>query len=78
MATIKGTITDRTSGQPAACTVHVLSSDGSFVHPDGAVLKVGPGTPAFYCDGAFEVKVPTGGVRVLVERGTEYVPLERR
>ena len=47
MATIKRTITDRTSGQPAACTVHVPSSDG-------------------------------GGVRVLVERGTEYVPLERR
>ena len=77
MATIKGAITDQKSGQPAACTVHVLSSNGSFIHPDGAVLKVGPGTPAFYCDGSFEVTVPTGGVRVLVERGTEYVPLER-
>lgn len=39
MATIKGTITDRKSGKPAACTVHVLSSDGGFAHPDGAVLK---------------------------------------
>ena len=77
MATIRGVITDATSGQPAACTVHVLSADGRFVHPEGAVLKVGPGTPAFYCAGSFEVTVPTGGVRVLVERGTEYVPLER-
>ena len=77
MATIRGVITDATSGAPAACTVHVLSADGRFVHPDGAVLKVGPGTPAFYCAGSFEVTVPTGGVRVLVERGTEYVPLER-
>ena len=77
MATIRGVITDATSGEPAACTVHVLSADGRFVHPEGAVLKVGPGTPAFYCAGSFEVSVPTGGVRVLVERGTEYVPLER-
>ena len=77
MATIRGTITDGTSGEPAACTVHVLSADGRFIHPEGAVLKVGPGTPAFYCAGSFEVSVPTGGVRVLVERGTEYVPLER-
>lgn len=30
MAKIRGTVTDRTSGAPAACTVHVLSSDGSF------------------------------------------------
>ncbi len=30
MATIRGTVTDRTSGEPAACTVHVLSSDGDF------------------------------------------------
>ena len=77
MATIRGVITDTTSGEPAGCTVHVLSADGRFVHPEGAVLKVGPGTPAFYCAGSFEVTVPTGGVRVLVERGTEYVPLER-
>lgn len=40
MATIKGTITDRTSGQPAACTVHVLS-DGSFVHPHGRAFFAG-------------------------------------
>ena len=77
MATIKGVITDQTSDELAPCTVHVLSADGTFVHPDGSVLKVGPGTPAFYCDGSFEVTVPTGGVRVLVERGTEYEPLER-
>ena len=27
MATIRGTVTGRPSGEPAACTVHVLSSD---------------------------------------------------
>lgn len=39
MAKINGVITDGTSGAPAACTVHVLSSNGSFIHPDGAVVR---------------------------------------
>ncbi len=77
MATIKGFISDTTTGDRVAAKVHVLTSNGRFVHPPDAVLKVGPGTPFFYCDGEFEVKVPVGGVRVLVERGTEYVPLQR-
>lgn len=41
MATIRGTITDRTSGEPAARTVHALASDGSFVHPDGLEARRG-------------------------------------
>jgi hypothetical protein len=38
------------------------------------VLKVGTGDPFFYSEGAFEVNVPRGRTRVVVERGTEYVP----
>jgi hypothetical protein len=77
MAILKGRIRDAVSGAPREAKVHVLSSSGRFVHPPDAVLKVGPGHPFFYCEGEFEVQVPVGGVRVRVERGTEYRPLER-
>jgi hypothetical protein len=77
VANVKGIISDATTGERMAAKVHVLTSNGRFVSPPEAVLKVGPDVPFFYCDGEFEVKAPTGGVRVLVERGTEYVPLQR-
>lgn len=77
MARIAGRIRDGATGAVVPARVQVLTSAGRFVHPPGAVLKVGPGHPFFYCDGTFDVAVPVGGVRVRVERGTEYVPLER-
>ena len=46
------------------------------VQPSDAILKVGPGVPFFYSDGAFEVEVGRGLTRVLVERGTEYIPAQ--
>lgn len=77
MAIIRGRITDAVTGALSPAKVYVLTSQGRFVHPREAVLKVGPGHPFFYCDGEFEVSAPVAGVRVRVERGTEYVPLER-
>jgi hypothetical protein len=77
MATVNGRITEAVTGDLRAATVQVLTSSGRLASPRDAVLKVGPGSPYFYCDGLFEVDVPVGGVRVRVERGTEYVPLER-
>jgi hypothetical protein len=76
MAVIRGRITEAATGAVKAAKVQVLTSQGHFARPPDAVLKVGPGHPFFYCDGEFEVNAPVGGVRVCVERGTEYVPLE--
>ena len=78
MATIRGVITDQASGQPRrlhrACAV--IERD---VHPSGrrGCSRWDPAPRRSTAAGSFEVTVPTGGVRVLVERGTEYVPLER-
>ena len=75
MAQIKGIIRDGVSGERVAAKVHVLGSGGQFLHPGNSLLKVGPGAPFFYADGAFEVQTPRGAVDIVVERGTEYVPL---
>ena len=76
MAKLSGRIVDAQSGEQVEARVQVLSSGGTFLHPREALLKVGPGLPFFYCDGAFEVDAPRGVTRVLVERGTEYVPVQ--
>ena len=76
MAKLTGSIVDKDSGQQIAARVQVLASTGEFEHPPDAILKVGTGTPFFYADGGFEVDVPRGRTRVIVEHGTEYVPAE--
>ena len=68
-------IRDAETGDTIEGRVHVLNSSGRFVQPQGALVKVGPGTPFFYCHGEFEVDLPCGQVDILVERGTEYRPL---
>ena len=73
-ATLAGSIRDKADGERIPAKVSVTTSGGNFVHPDDAILKVGSGDPFFYADGGFEVKVPRGATRVLVERGTEYAP----
>ncbi|MBM3263730.1 MAG: CehA/McbA family metallohydrolase [candidate division Zixibacteria bacterium] len=78
MASIHGTVFDKTSGAPVAAKVHVLESTGYFRAPSGAVMKVGTGRPFFYCEGSFEVEVSRGPVEILVERGTEYEPLHKQ
>ena len=55
----------------------MVDSTGGFVHPPDAILKVGPGVPFFYSDGSFEVDLTRGPAQVTVERGTEYVPIQR-
>jgi len=74
MAKIAGRIYDKSTGQLVEARVHVLASTGAFLHPAGALLKVGTGLPFFYCDGEFVVDAPRGLVEILVERGTEYRP----
>ena len=73
-ATLAGSVRDKANGERIPAKISVTTSGGNFVHPDGAILKVGTGDPFFYSDGRFEVKVTRGMVRVVVERGTEYVP----
>ena len=75
MAKLTGSIIDADTGEPVAARVRVVASTGQFVQPDGAILKVGTGDPFFYSDGSFDVDVPRGLVQVVVERGTEYVPV---
>ena len=77
MGTLHGVILDGTSKEKIEAKVHVLTSAGQFRSPAGTLLKVGPGRPFFYCEGEFTVDVPRGKVDILVERGTEYVPLRK-
>lgn len=74
MAKITGKIFEKQTGQTIEARVQVLSSWGAFLHPHGAILKVGHGVPFFYSDGQFEVDAPRGMTQILVERGTEYIP----
>jgi hypothetical protein len=75
MAKLSGRILDKATGEPVAARVQVLTSQGVFAHPKDAILKVGTGEPFFYADGGFEVEVMRGTTLVVVERGTEYVPV---
>ena len=74
MAKIAARIVDKQTGERIEARAQVLAIEGRFLHPERAILKVGPGKPFFYCDGHFEVEAPRGPARILVERGTEYVP----
>ena len=74
MGTLHGTIIDAVSGESLDAKVHVLNASGNFSHPPNSMLKRGPGTPFFFCDGSFAVEGSRGRTDVLVERGTEYEP----
>ena len=74
MGILHGTIIDAASGEKIEAKVHVLAASGNFVHPGGALLKRGSGTPFFFSDGEFQVDAQGGRTDVLVERGTEYEP----
>jgi hypothetical protein len=78
MATIAGKIIDKGTHESIAARVQVLSVEGRFMYPREALLKVGPGIPFFYSDGAFVVEAPRGYCQILVERGTEYKPARLR
>ena len=75
MGTLHGHIIDSATGEPINAKVHVLTANGRFCHPRDAMLKRGPGTPFFFCDGEFEVQASRGRTDILVERGTEYEPI---
>ena len=65
MAKLAGRIIDKQSGEQVEARVQVLSSGGTFLHPADVLMKVGPGLPFFYCDGAFEVDAPRGVTRTV-------------
>ena len=68
MATLAGKIIDGDTGEQVPARVRVLASNGEFVHPGDAILKVGPGDHFFYADGGFEVEVGRGRTQIVVER----------
>jgi len=74
MGKLSGRIIDAATGDQIEARVQVLGPSGNTLAPDDAMWKVGPGEPFFYSDGTFALDIPRGLVRVLVERGTEYVP----
>ena len=76
MGRLTGRIIDKATGEPVEARVQVIGPNGNFSHPSDALLKVGTGAPFFYSDGTFDLNVGRGKVRVVAERGTEYVPAE--
>ena len=53
MGILRGIICDGTSGALVEAKVHVLSSNGQFIHPSDSLLKIGPGDPFFIVPGDF-------------------------
>jgi hypothetical protein len=77
MTVLRGRIWDRRHGAALEARVQIIASTGEFRAPEQALHKVGSGEPFFYAgDGGFEVEVPGGPTQVVVERGTEYTPLQ--
>ena len=76
MGELAGNIRDAATNEQVAAQIHVRLANGKFVHPENAILKEGPGHRFFYADGTFRVPVGRGKVQLLVERGTEYIPLD--
>ena len=76
MGRLAASIIDETTGEAIPARVHVVDSTGGFAHPRDAILKVGPGVPFFYSDGSFEVDLTRGPAQIVLERGTEYVPVQ--
>lgn len=77
MPLLHGIVTEGMSGQLLEAKVHVLDSGGRPCFPPQAIRKVGSGLEGFYAEGEFTVEVPSGWITLLVERGTEYEPLEK-
>ena len=77
MSTLVGRIWDRDTSRPLAARVQVLASTGSARTPTESILKHGRGEPFFYADGTFAVELASGPADILVERGTEYLPLRQ-
>ena len=76
MGRLTGRIIDKATGEQVEARVQIIGPNGNFAHPSDALLKVGTGAPFFYSDGSFDLDVGRGKVKVVAERGTEYVPAE--
>ena len=73
---LRGRILDRESGRALEARVHVRASTGEVHTPPDAIRKVGPGESFFYADGTFELDLPPGPAEIVLERGTEFRPLQ--
>jgi hypothetical protein len=74
VAKLTGKIIDAATGERLEARVQVVGPNGTNLGPPDAMWKVGSGEPFFYSDGQFSLDIPRGLVRVVVERGTEFVP----
>jgi hypothetical protein len=71
-ATIAGRVIDAETGAPIPATITIRASDGAIVtdHPS---FQAG-----FRSSGTFEKQVPAGETTIVVSRGFDYIPVERR
>ena len=71
-ATIAGRVLDAETGATIPATITIRASDGAIVtdHPS---FQAG-----FRSSGTFEKQVPAGETTIVVSRGFDYIPVERR
>ncbi len=90
MLTIHVRINDGATGKPAPVRVRFQAPDGSTPAPLGRLshFAVAPGEDVgghlllgterfFYLDGACEIRLPAGVIRIEADKGPEYSPLRR-
>lgn len=88
--TLVGRVLDQGTNQPLAARLYIADKDGKFhlipatqdrpvVHYDKTDKRIGP-TETYSCiaPGEFRVNLPAGEYTITVERGKEYVPLEKK
>ena len=65
---------DRATGQLVAARVYPTDLTGAPRTPPDAIAYDKRDEHHFVATGSFELKLPSGGYRLVVERGTEYLP----
>jgi hypothetical protein len=70
-------ILDRDSAQPVPARCYLTDSDGRNWAPSGAITYVKPPEFDFIAADEFQISLPPGQYKLRVERGTEYLRVER-
>jgi hypothetical protein len=81
-------VNDAATGKPTPCRIRITDAENTYYAPYGRLTKfaAGPGQtvggdvylgirPHAYIDGACEIALPTGSIRVEINKGPEYQPL---
>jgi hypothetical protein len=63
--------------EPLPCRAWVEAGGRRLFNPSGGSCIAYPKDRSFSCDGRFTLQVPAGPVRIHVERGKEYRPVDR-